>query len=129
MDVRPARFTPEQIQRRILAVMANEGARVLAEGISLRPSDIDLVFVNGYGFPRLKGGPMFAADQRASPPCSRMWRRRRVPAARVRNRRHCLSNSPATEAPSPRGRQVRQGNRSGATRNGGGAFQSGRTKP
>ena len=57
-------FTPEEIQRRILAVMANEGAQVLAEGISLQASDIDLVFVNGYGFPRSKGGPMFAADQR-----------------------------------------------------------------
>ena len=43
--------------------MANEGARVLEQGISLRPSDIDLVFVNGYGFLRSKGGPMFAADQ------------------------------------------------------------------
>ena len=50
--IQPARFTPERIQRRILAVMANEGARVLADRISLRPSDIDLVFVNGYGFPR-----------------------------------------------------------------------------
>jgi 3-hydroxyacyl-CoA dehydrogenase len=66
--VQPMRFTPEQIQRRILAVMANEGAKVLAEGISLRPSDIDLVFVNGYGFPRLKGGPMFAADERGLAP-------------------------------------------------------------
>ncbi len=56
-------FAPEAIQRRILAVMANEGARILEEGISLRPSDIDLVFVNGYGFPRAQGGPMFAADQ------------------------------------------------------------------
>jgi 3-hydroxyacyl-CoA dehydrogenase len=62
--VHPTRFTAEQIQRRILAAMANEGAKILAEGISLRPSDIDLVFVNGYGFPRFKGGPMFAADQR-----------------------------------------------------------------
>jgi 3-hydroxyacyl-CoA dehydrogenase len=62
--VQPARFTAEQIQGRILAVMANEGAKILAEGISLRASDIDLVFVNGYGFPRLKGGPMFAADER-----------------------------------------------------------------
>lgn len=53
----------EAIQLRILAVMANEGAKVLEEGISARASDIDLVFVNGYGFPRLKGGPMFAADQ------------------------------------------------------------------
>ena len=58
------RLSAEQIQRRILAVMANEGAKILAEGISLRPSDIDLVFVNGYGFPRVKGGPMFAADER-----------------------------------------------------------------
>ena len=56
-------FSTEAIQRRILAMMANEGAKILAEGISLRPSDIDLVFVNGYGFPRLRGGPMFAADQ------------------------------------------------------------------
>jgi 3-hydroxyacyl-CoA dehydrogenase len=56
-------FTPEDIQRRILAVMANEAAKVLEERISARASDIDLVFVNGYGFPRLKGGPMFAADQ------------------------------------------------------------------
>jgi 3-hydroxyacyl-CoA dehydrogenase len=44
--------------------MANEGARLLAEGIAMRASDIDLVFVNGYGFPAFKGGPMFAADQR-----------------------------------------------------------------
>lgn len=60
----PRAFTAEQIQNRLLAVMANEGAKILAEGISLRPSDIDLVFTNGYGFPRLKGGPLFAADQR-----------------------------------------------------------------
>jgi 3-hydroxyacyl-CoA dehydrogenase len=59
----PRSFAPEDIQKRILAVMVNEGAKVLEEGISARASDIDLVFVNGYGFPRLKGGPMFAADQ------------------------------------------------------------------
>lgn len=63
LKLNPKAFSPEQIQRRILAVMANEGAKVLQEGISTRASDIDLVFVNGYGFPRLKGGPMFAADQ------------------------------------------------------------------
>lgn len=56
-------FSPESIQRRILAVMANEGAKVLREAIALRPSDIDLVFASGYGFPRSKGGPMYAADQ------------------------------------------------------------------
>lgn len=62
-SIAPQIFSAERIQRRILAVMANEGAKVLSEGIALRPSDIDLVFANGYGFPRLKGGPMFAADQ------------------------------------------------------------------
>ena len=61
--IQARRFTPEGIQRRLLAMMANEGARVLEEGISMRPSDIDLVFVNGYGFPRTEGGPMFAADK------------------------------------------------------------------
>ncbi|UJX43979.1 3-hydroxyacyl-CoA dehydrogenase NAD-binding domain-containing protein [Xanthobacter sp. YC-JY1] len=60
--IQPKSFTPEEIQLRLLAVIANEGAKALAEGIALRPSDIDLTFVNGYGFPRLKGGPMHAAD-------------------------------------------------------------------
>ncbi len=60
--IAPRAFSPEDIQRRLLAVMANEGAKVLAEGIALRASDIDLAFVHGYGFPRLKGGPMWAAD-------------------------------------------------------------------
>jgi 3-hydroxyacyl-CoA dehydrogenase len=59
----PRAFTPDEIQRRLLAVLANEGAKVLADGIAARASDIDLVFVHGYGFPRLKGGPMWAADQ------------------------------------------------------------------
>lgn len=61
--IQPRAFAPEEIQRRILAVMANEGAKVLDEGIALRASDIDVAFVNGYGFPRPKGGPMFAADR------------------------------------------------------------------
>ena len=62
-QIRPRDFTAEDIQRRILAAMVNEGAKVLAEGIAYRASDIDLAFVNGYGFPRLKGGPMWAADR------------------------------------------------------------------
>ncbi|GGG14404.1 enoyl-CoA hydratase [Rhizobium wenxiniae] len=56
-------FSCDQIQLRLLSVMVNEGAKVLEEKISPRASDIDLVFVNGYGFPRLKGGPMFTADR------------------------------------------------------------------
>jgi 3-hydroxyacyl-CoA dehydrogenase len=59
-------FTKEDIQNRLLAVMANEGAKLLSEGIALRASDIDVAFTSGYGFPRVKGGPMFAADQRGS---------------------------------------------------------------
>ncbi|WP_298283167.1 FAD-dependent oxidoreductase [Acidocella sp.] len=60
-------FTPEAIWRRLLAIMANEGARLLAEGIAQRASDIDVAFVNGYGFPRAKGGPMWAADAHGLP--------------------------------------------------------------
>ncbi|HXF52732.1 MAG TPA: 3-hydroxyacyl-CoA dehydrogenase NAD-binding domain-containing protein [Hyphomicrobiaceae bacterium] len=62
--VAPRQFSGEEIVRRLLCVMANEGAKVLADGIARRASDIDLVFVNGYGFPGFRGGPMYAADQR-----------------------------------------------------------------
>ena len=57
----------EDIRRRVLAVMANEGAKALADGIALRASDIDVALVNGYGFPRAHGGPMYAADRRGLP--------------------------------------------------------------
>ena len=43
--------------------MINEGAKILGEGIALNPSDIDLVFLHGYGFPKFRGGPMFYAEQ------------------------------------------------------------------
>jgi 3-hydroxyacyl-CoA dehydrogenase len=56
-------ITLEAVQRRLLAVMANEGAAALEEGIASRASDIDVVLINGYGFPRHKGGPMWAAAQ------------------------------------------------------------------
>jgi 3-hydroxyacyl-CoA dehydrogenase len=62
--ITPRAFSGEEIVRRLLGVLANEGAKVLADGIAMRASDIDLVFVNGYGFPPFRGGPMFAADQR-----------------------------------------------------------------
>jgi 3-hydroxyacyl-CoA dehydrogenase len=44
---------------RLLDVMAAEGRALLAEGIAERAGDIDLVLINGYGFPAHKGGPMF----------------------------------------------------------------------
>ena len=52
------------IIERCLYTLINEGARVLADGIALRASDIDLVWINGYGFPRWRGGPMFWAGSR-----------------------------------------------------------------
>jgi 3-hydroxyacyl-CoA dehydrogenase len=50
------------IAERLLLPVINEGARILAEGIAARPGDIDVVWVNGYGFPAWRGGPMFHAD-------------------------------------------------------------------
>ena len=52
----------EEIIARIMTALANEGARVLAEGYATRASDIDVVYVHGFGFPRHRGGPMFYAD-------------------------------------------------------------------
>jgi 3-hydroxyacyl-CoA dehydrogenase len=53
----------EEIRSRIIAAMVNEGARILDEGMAQRASDIDLVFINGYGWPAWRGGPMFQADR------------------------------------------------------------------
>lgn len=61
--VTPRDFSHEDIQRRYLAAMINEAANVLHQGIALRPSDIDMVFLSGYGFPRHRGGPMHYADR------------------------------------------------------------------
>ena len=52
----------EEIIDRCLLALVNEGARIIAEGIALGPADIDVVYCNGYGFPRHRGGPMFWAD-------------------------------------------------------------------
>ena len=60
---RPQRtFTPDEIRIRAISAMINEGCKVLEEGIALRASDIDLVFINGYGWPAHVGGPMFCAE-------------------------------------------------------------------
>ena len=58
----PRTFGPDEILQRYLAAMVNEAARLLAEGVALKPSDIDVTFVHGYGFPRHRGGPMHFAD-------------------------------------------------------------------
>ncbi len=56
-------ISDEEVLKRCLYAMVNEGARVLADGIALRPCDIDIVYINGYGFPEVTGGPMFWADK------------------------------------------------------------------
>jgi 3-hydroxyacyl-CoA dehydrogenase len=53
----------EEILSRLLHPLINEGAKIVAEGIAIRASDVDVVYVNGYGFPSYKGGPMFWAQQ------------------------------------------------------------------
>ncbi|MFK7744863.1 MAG: 3-hydroxyacyl-CoA dehydrogenase NAD-binding domain-containing protein [Roseobacter sp.] len=61
--ITPRLFSKGDIQKRYLAAMVNEAAFVLGEGIALRPSDIDVVLLTGYGFPRYRGGPCKWADQ------------------------------------------------------------------
>ncbi|WP_053572875.1 3-hydroxyacyl-CoA dehydrogenase NAD-binding domain-containing protein [Caballeronia cordobensis] len=61
-DITPCTFTDDEIMRRYMAAMINEGANVVHEGIALRPLDVDITFVHGYGFPRHRGGPMKYAD-------------------------------------------------------------------
>jgi len=58
----PRKIPSAEAQKRLLYGMINEGFQLLEEGKVLRPSDIEVIFVNGYGFPKVKGGPMWAAD-------------------------------------------------------------------
>jgi 3-hydroxyacyl-CoA dehydrogenase len=60
----PRRLDDEEITRRALLAMVNEAARLLGEGVAQRASDVDMVLVNGYGFPKWEGGPVFWARER-----------------------------------------------------------------
>jgi 3-hydroxyacyl-CoA dehydrogenase len=60
--VTPRTFSDEQIVRRYMAAMINEGANVIHERIALRPLDVDVTVINGFGFPAHRGGPMHYAD-------------------------------------------------------------------
>ena len=62
LGVQQIEVSDEEIIERLLYSMINEGARTLEEGIAIRPGDIDVIFVNGYGMPRYRGGPMKYAD-------------------------------------------------------------------
>jgi 3-hydroxyacyl-CoA dehydrogenase len=60
--ITPRKVSSEEIVQRCVYALVNEGARILEEGISQRASDIDMVYVFGYGFPPFRGGPMLYAD-------------------------------------------------------------------
>ena len=55
-------FTQNEIVERLVYPMINEGAKILEEGKAIRPSDIDIIWINGYNWPAYRGGPMFYAD-------------------------------------------------------------------
>jgi len=62
LGLAPRRIADAEIVERCMYALVNEGAHLLDEGIALRASDIDVVYLAGYGFPRYRGGPMFHAD-------------------------------------------------------------------
>jgi 3-hydroxyacyl-CoA dehydrogenase len=61
--IAPRTYSDDDIRDRLIYALVNRGAFLLAEGVALRPGDIDIVYVYGYGFPPHKGGPMWYADQ------------------------------------------------------------------
>lgn len=62
----PRTLAADEIQRRALLALVNEAALLLAEGVAERATDVDVALVNGYGFPRWEGGPVFWARERGA---------------------------------------------------------------
>jgi len=62
IGVTPRRISDDEIVHRLVFALMNEGAKILEEGIALRASDIDMIYLTGYGFPPFRGGPMLYAD-------------------------------------------------------------------
>ncbi|HET7153947.1 MAG TPA: 3-hydroxyacyl-CoA dehydrogenase NAD-binding domain-containing protein [Hyphomicrobiaceae bacterium] len=62
LQIKQRSIPGDEIVERSLLRLANEGAKILAEGIALRASDIDTMYLNGYGFPAWRGGPMWQVD-------------------------------------------------------------------
>lgn len=67
VGISPRSFTDEEIVRRLMCAVVNEAANVVREGIALRPLDVDVALIYGYGFPRYRGGPMKYADMLGLP--------------------------------------------------------------
>jgi 3-hydroxyacyl-CoA dehydrogenase len=74
IGVTPRRIASGEIVDRCILALVNEGARLLEEGIAQRASDIDVVYLTGYGFPRYRGGPMLYADLQGLPNVVRRMR-------------------------------------------------------
>jgi 3-hydroxyacyl-CoA dehydrogenase len=62
LGVEQRKISDEEIVQRCIFPMINEGCKILDEGVALRASDIDIVWLNGYGFPAYRGGPMFYGE-------------------------------------------------------------------
>ena len=63
LGITPRKISDEEIVQRLVFALVNEGARILEDGIASKASDIDMVYITGYGFPIFRGGPMLYADQ------------------------------------------------------------------
>ncbi|MEM1433467.1 MAG: 3-hydroxyacyl-CoA dehydrogenase NAD-binding domain-containing protein [Pseudomonadota bacterium] len=63
LGIERSEIDDEEVLKRCLYPLVNEGLKILEEGIALRSSDLDIVYLNGYGFPEVTGGPMFWAEQ------------------------------------------------------------------
>ncbi len=63
IGAKPRKLSDDEIVHRLVFALVNEGAKILEEGIALRASDIDMIYLTGYGFPLWRGGPMLYADQ------------------------------------------------------------------
>ena len=73
--ITPRKISDEEIVERCIFALVNEGARIVDEGIAARASDIDVVYLNGYGFPLKRGGPMLYADMIGLPGVVRSLRK------------------------------------------------------
>jgi 3-hydroxyacyl-CoA dehydrogenase len=63
LGITPRKISDEEIVQRLVYALVNEAAHILEEGIASKASDIDIVYLTGYGFPLHRGGPMNYADQ------------------------------------------------------------------
>jgi 3-hydroxyacyl-CoA dehydrogenase len=62
LGITPRKISDDEIVHRLVYALVNEGAKIVDEGIALRASDVDMIYLTGYGFPLFRGGPMCYAD-------------------------------------------------------------------